>query len=210
MENFDEIMYTQSDDRCIPPSEKQDCNSVSEIRKNNIANNDLKAPNSSGACIQQDENIKKINVTQSLPKSDKNDDFLLTVENLNRIKCERQITMGEKDRMAENLKNMSDRNLMNISPTLKLEMKTESTLITDALSLNKQSERIPKDIESGVSEEANRVQLESKRTEKEGSQLTNSSDTKVTNSPIKISTKTEHNYHKNENVDTSKLEKDHR
>ena len=210
MENFEKIMYTQSDDRCIPPSEKQDCNSVSEIRINNVANNDLKAANSSGTCMQKDENIKTINVTQSLPKSDKNDGFVLTVENLNRIKCERQINMEEKDTMAENLKNMPDRNLMTPSPTLKLEMKTESMLITDALSLNKKSEKIPKDIESGASEVGNLGQLVSKRTEKEGSQLKNSSDTKVTNPPIKISTKTEHNYHKNENVDSSKLEKDNR
>jgi hypothetical protein len=210
MENFEEAIYTQSDDRCIPPSQ-QDCNSVGVInRMNNIANNELNEPNSSGTFIQHDENIKTIDVTQSLPNTDRNVDFLLTVENLNRIKSERQTTMGEKDSITDNLKNMSDRNVMTPSPTLKLEMKTESILITDALNLNQHGEKIPKDIESGVSEEDTSVKLESKRTEKERPQLTESSDTKVTNSTNKISTKSEHNYHKKEKEDSSKIEKDHR
>jgi len=211
MENFEKAIYTQSDDRCVPPSQKQDNSSVSGMNGiNNVANNDLNEPSSSGTYIQNDETIKTINVTKSLPETDKNNDLFLTVENLNRIKCERQIAMEENDSITENHRIMSDRNFRFPSPTLKLEMKTESMLITDALNLSRHDERIPEDLEGRVSEDAKRVKVESKRTEKEGSQLTQSSTIKVRNSTIQISPKSEHNYHKNEKVDSSKIEKDHR
>ena len=212
MENSEHVVYVQSDDRCIPPSQEKQSGNVNEVHKmENYDANDPIQNISDEKYVNHEKNINtSIDVTKSVSADDKNDEFVLTVDNIERIKCERQKTMGEINSFSENHTNISDRIVMTPSPTLKLEMKTEATLITDALNLNSQGERMAKDATDAGNEEASRVKLESIRSTKISSDRTHFSNSKVIETTNNITAKTEHNYHKSEKEEGSKSGKDHR
>ena len=134
MENLDEAAYTQSDDRCIPPS-------ITVL--NSSANNGHFLSNSNNEMNQCDNNEQKyrqdnerlLNDVSSHHKSEKAcvDDFRLSVENLERIKRNQQDLAEQRLPFNDSTMASCDMQIRTTSPTVKLEMKSESSLITDAL-----------------------------------------------------------------------------
>ena len=134
MDNLDEAAYTQADDRCIPPS----------IPVSNSSTNDghflSDSYNKMNQCDNNEQNYDQnnerlLNDVPSHHKSEKAcvDDFKLSVENLERIKRNQQDLTEQRVPFNDSTMASCDMQIRTSSPTVKLEMKSESSLITDAL-----------------------------------------------------------------------------
>ena len=208
MENLDEAAYTQRDDRCIPPS-------IRALNSNMTEKNDQFQHKSNNQIEKSDNNQRsdaksseKLLVGLDLPSecSDTPDNaFLLSVDNLERIKKERQI-MEQTDISNVTTIESSKMHIRTSSPTVKLEVKSESSLITDALNTDERHQVITdkhsnKDCSVKIDPEKTNITIKDQR-ENDSSKNSNSSNS--------ISTKSEYSNHKSEKEDRSKTFKEQR
>ena len=208
MENLDEAAYTQRDDRCIPPSIRALNSSMAEKSDQfqHKSNNQIeKSDNNQRSDAKSSE---KLLVGLNLPSecSDTPDNaFLLSVDNLERIKKERQI-MEQTDISNVTTIESSKMHIRTSSPTVKLEVKSESSLITDALNTDERHQVITdkhsnKDCSVKTDPEKTNITIKDQR-ENDSSKNSNSSNS--------ISTKSEYSNHKSEKEDRSKTFKEQR
>jgi hypothetical protein len=160
MENSERAIYTQCDDRCIPPSEIVSQDQILELQTvSKLSDIQYGKVNSIGSVGAEATPKMTEHCSQGVPcsKSDKENktgdgEFTLTVENLERIK------RGDANSCDENGLNEGDidhtpvKKARIASPPLKLEMKTETTLIRDALNHNirEAGKKISSDVSSDL------------------------------------------------------------
>ena len=134
MENLDEAAYTQADDRCIPPSIPMLNSSANDGHFLSDSNNDMNQCDGKEQKYRQN-NKRLLNDVPSHHENEKPcaDDFRLSVENLERIKRNQQNLTEQRVPFNDSTMASCDMQIRTSSPTVKLEMKSESSLITDAL-----------------------------------------------------------------------------
>ena len=191
MENLDKAAYTQSDDRFIPPSiMDQKCSS-----NDNIEQVQTTFKNEISKC-ETTNNVNDIKEPE--------DNFVLSVENLGRVKKEREIMTEQMNVSHNTTTDSTNLNMRTSSPTVKLEVKSESNLITDALIPSHKDE-----ISNRCDTKSSSVKLDSeeKVTMKKDKEQNSANDSHLSS---KKSNKSESNNHKSEKEYKDKTVKEHR
>ena len=191
MENLDKAVYTQSDDRFIPPSvtdQKCSLNDNNEQVQTTFKNE-----------ISKYETTNNVN---DIKKPE--DNFVLSVENLGRVKKEREIMTEQMNESHNTATDSTNLNMRTSSPTVKLEVKSESNLITDALIPSHKDEISHRfDIKSS----SVKLDSEEKVTMKKDKEQNSANDSHLSS---KKSNKSESNNHKSEKENKDKTVKEHR
>ena len=205
MENLDEAAYTQSDDRCIPPSISVLKSSThDEHLKYNSNNENSECDNNEVKDRKNDErSLKDVNF-DSKSKKTPEDDFRLSVENLDKIRKNREIMTETVIQSNDPTIASLDVQMRTSSPTVKLEVKKESSVITDALN------SVPND------ENTNRFNIKDSNVKKESrdmdSKIKSEKDQHsfIDSNRTKVNTTKSEFSHKSEKEIRNKTSKDHR
>ena len=212
MEKLEHPIYIQSDDRCIPPSPVKD--KSSENNMNKILQSDTKEKCTSDSDSVSNCNGKiiesSLDISSSLTTCNKNnDDFILTVENLERVKREKGIIMKEQNTCSEtNDKNKLDENIM--SSPLITKTKVESLELENPTAQSDKDEQKLEFASTSISEKMPNEKVQHKDLEKTVHNNKPNLNLK-TNSSNSTPTKLEHDYHKrNEKCSIDKLDMEHR
>ena len=214
MDNFERGLTKESDDRCIPPSkisqdqilELQTESKLFDIQRGKVSSMDSisteVAPKRTDHCFQgvPDSKSSKENNTGDI-------EYTLSVENLERIKRGQVISSCDENGLNEE----SDNYLTPVkrariaSPPLKLEMKTETTLIRDALNHNirEAGKKLSNDIVSDFCEKGVTVKMETLPGNKIDEQKANE-NSRISNSSTSTPTKSDGSQNKNDKVDSGR------
>ena len=211
MEHCKSVIKMECDDRCIPPSETS---SHKYNNKNEMLGTDNEHRSVNSVGTSGDKSVSTANASKDLTNSinSKNkvavDDFILTVENLQRIKRgDVSLDVGPKTlelHAHDSTKPTSTKKERIASPPLKLEMKTESTLITDALNRNRQVSQSIDNLSGVRDKNIAKMEIRDKVNQAQ------SSSVKPVNSATNTPTKSEHNYHRTEKDTTGKARREYR
>lgn len=110
MENIEQSIYTQRDDRCVPPSPvdgyRSKVNTMNETDITNSAVKHIKLSNGMDS-VSTETSMSEKNLIDKQENEHKSNDFKLTVENLDKIKRERESISDKSKHNTNDLGNIS-------------------------------------------------------------------------------------------------------
>ena len=110
MESIEQSIYTQCDDRCVPPSPVDGCgskvNTINETDTNNSAVKQIKLSNGMDS-VGIENSMSEKNVIDKQENEHKSNDFKLTVDNLEKIKRERESISDKSKHNTNDVGNIS-------------------------------------------------------------------------------------------------------